>query len=684
MMNKSLAICILFYEKIEQTLECVQSLLPAGVPVVVLNNGSSAESRKRFAAFCADYPQVHLLDVPTNLGVSGGRNYLIQHTSEEWLFFVDNDIVMSTTNWLELFACHAATSVEVLIPRLLNRHEGCYVEYRQIEVIGNKALFTAPIGSTTNSFPGGAALVNRKLFQRLGNYDELIFVGGEDFELALRGVLTGKPVRALVVGDVEMVHDHRCALDPKDKEAVLHRYDKQRIQQSFRRIREKHGIIIEDNWEGWVDQQIRMQVPGSEQLTEKGGPCTATCRPRIALVSDIRDWAFHNIALSIRKYLGYSYDIDIYYLNEYYPDLSKAASDLFTGSYDLVHFFWREGILHLFVHLMNKQQGITNEIVDGFIETPITFSIYDHCFLDPVNIDYFRIAFNYLAKGYTVSSARLDGIYQNLENYSLPSMVLEDGVDLSLFYPNALNRLDDTDREVIIGWVGNSSWGVRDGLDHKGLYTLIKPAISLLLQDGLPVVGRFADRKERHIPHSEMVHYYNSVDIYVCASDLEGTPNPILEAMACGLPIISTDVGIVPELFGPRQQEFILRQRTLPALREKLHQLILDPALRRTLSEENLERITAWTRQAESVKWNEFFETILSSSKKTGTDYIAGGRGLKKLCVEFPHNYMFVETVNNYLADSLSWKVTAPLRKVHYYFNYLLKKMRKTSHSGLL
>ncbi|WZB73295.1 glycosyltransferase family 4 protein [Achromobacter xylosoxidans] len=44
-----------------------------------------------------------------------------------------------------------------------------------------------------------------------------------------------------------------------------------------------------------------------------------------------------------------------------------------------------------------------------------------------------------------------------------------------------------------------------------------------------------------------MPAYYNSLDLYVCPSAIEGTPNPVLEAMACGVPVISTDVGIVPK-----------------------------------------------------------------------------------------------------------------------------------------
>jgi hypothetical protein len=105
-----------------------------------------------------------------------------------------------------------------------------------------------------------------------------------------------------------------------------------------------------------------------------------------------------------------------------------------------------------------------------------------------------------------------------------------------------------------------------------------------------------------------MPAFYGAIDVYVCVSEIEGTPNPVLEAMACGIPIVSTDVGIVPQVFGPEQHRFILPARSIDALVRALRTLLADPALRRRLADENLDRIRSWSWAHQMPKWLQLFK----------------------------------------------------------------------------
>lgn len=53
------------------------------------------------------------------------------------------------------------------------------------------------------------------------------------------------------------------------------------------------------------------------------------------------------------------------------------------------------------------------------------------------------------------------------------------------------------------------------------------------------------------VPHNKMTTYYNAADILFLPSRQEGLPHVLMEAMACGTPIVATDVGDISSLCPP-------------------------------------------------------------------------------------------------------------------------------------
>jgi len=79
------------------------------------------------------------------------------------------------------------------------------------------------------------------------------------------------------------------------------------------------------------------------------------------------------------------------------------------------------------------------------------------------------------------------------------------------------------------------------------------------------------------VPHERLALWYGAADVFCLASDSEGCPNVVLEALACGTPVVVTDVGAVTDivrpgrngLLVPRERMFDLTQALAAALEQK-------------------------------------------------------------------------------------------------------------------
>jgi glycosyltransferase involved in cell wall biosynthesis len=93
-----------------------------------------------------------------------------------------------------------------------------------------------------------------------------------------------------------------------------------------------------------------------------------------------------------------------------------------------------------------------------------------------------------------------------------------------------------------------------------------------------------------HIPYREarLVEEYRQADVFTLPSltikgDKEGIPGTIVEAMACGLPVVSTYHAGIPEIIVNEENGLLVDERDLEGLSKALGRLIEDRALRERL-----------------------------------------------------------------------------------------------------
>lgn len=343
---------------------------------------------------------------------------------------------------------------------------------------------------------------------------------------------------------------------------------------------------------------------------------------KLALVADVKDWAFDIAANIIKNALSDKYQIDIYYTKseEFQKDLFKILETL--KDYDLIHFFWRAILLDFqkedFKARVIEKYGDYDLYVRRMVNK-ISTGVYDHLYENDIQ---FNSIFTQYCKSYVVSSRKLFEHYSNLEGIKKPSMILGDSFEKERFHPTKMERFNfnnDKSDKLIVGWVGNSTWNEKqkdengNSIDFKGFNTILRPVIEELQSEGLKIEMKNADKAIKPISNDEMCEYYSNIHVYICVSNKEGTPKPLLEALGCGVPVITTDVGIAKEALGKEQSKFILGERKIGQndvqIREKLKEFLkyiyYNKNILRILSTENYDssqryEITNMKKQYES------------------------------------------------------------------------------------
>lgn len=78
-------------------------------------------------------------------------------------------------------------------------------------------------------------------------------------------------------------------------------------------------------------------------------------------------------------------------------------------------------------------------------------------------------------------------------------------------------------------------------------------------------------------PHESLPMFYTAADAMVLASSREGWANVLLESMACGTPVIASDIPGNPEVVQSREAGLILRQNTPEGIAEAVRDLFAAP-----------------------------------------------------------------------------------------------------------
>ncbi|MED1487963.1 glycosyltransferase [Bacillus smithii] len=85
------------------------------------------------------------------------------------------------------------------------------------------------------------------------------------------------------------------------------------------------------------------------------------------------------------------------------------------------------------------------------------------------------------------------------------------------------------------------------------------------------------------VPHDEVPNYLNKLDIYCAPStlDSESFGVAIIEASACEVPVVVSDVGGLPEVVKNGETGYVVQRKNANQIAEKLHMLVIDSEKRK-------------------------------------------------------------------------------------------------------
>jgi len=178
--------------------------------------------------------------------------------------------------------------------------------------------------------------------------------------------------------------------------------------------------------------------------------------------------------------------------------------------------------------------------------------------------------------------------------------VIYNGVDLETFRPDpAATKVPR--RLIFVGNTEDRKKGIRYLLE--ALLLLPKDVTLTVVDGGAPRHLLMEELRRRlnlgdrvqctgKIPTAELAKKYHEAEIAVVPSLYEGFGFPAAEAMACGLPVVSSDGGALPEVVGADGKAgFVVPRRNPQALAEAISKLLKDPALREHMGRAGRERI---------------------------------------------------------------------------------------------
>lgn len=117
------------------------------------------------------------------------------------------------------------------------------------------------------------------------------------------------------------------------------------------------------------------------------------------------------------------------------------------------------------------------------------------------------------------------------------------------------------------------------------------------------------------VPKADVPNWLNKGDIFINTTNVDNTPVSVIEAMACGLCVISTNVGGIPYLLEDEKDALLVPPNNPPAMAAMLNRIMIEPGLGKRLSNNAREKVKMFDWSVVLPQW----ETLLANNMESFT-----------------------------------------------------------------
>jgi glycosyltransferase involved in cell wall biosynthesis len=584
--------CFNYGQYVEEAVASVRAQTLGSPEIVVVDDGSTDVPTLAVLAGLAAARDVRLVR-QENLGLPAARNRGIEEAGGEYICCLDADDTLSPT-YLE-------QAIAVLEDDRSVGFVGSWVQFfgdsgevwRTEDFDGERALI--------GNFTSVASVFRRDDWQAVGGFSPDMRGGFEDWEFWIRLATLGRRGRAIP----QPLFNHRRHGRTMTHEAKAIQME---LRQRMRRlcpefyddsqVRRRVGRLVGKRTE--PRQFLTLMEPGAVTDDDRSG--------LIVVVTGLLAGGAHSLLHDIIRSLAHAWRIvvvttgpgphaldalflgttpEVFHLDGFLP---QAAWGIFLEhlcSTRRARALLTSDCLWIFGQLAHLRAEYPKVQVFDLVHNHVPTSTFRAAVANSAAIDRHVVVSGRITDALTAAGIPPDRIAE-----------IANGVDTTRFAPDRLDRDDARHRRalpprphLVLVWAGRMSEEKRPLLFVDLVETLRQtgPVHGVMFGEGPEassvddaIRGRSLDgclERRAYISRAEMAEVYAAADLTVLTSRVEGMPLVVLEALACGCPVMSTDVGDVSRVVVHGENGYLVPVAEPAELLAHARTFARDPAL---------------------------------------------------------------------------------------------------------